>query len=128
MSHTVKILSQFKNLNALQKGFQKLGWQLKENTMLRSYRDQDNRVYSRAAINPEKRKCAFDVGIEENNGVFELFYDPFGGSIENTLGVGCSCLKVATKRIEIEQYAEDNGYECQVKELANGGLQIEIAQ
>jgi len=127
MSHTVKILSQFKNLKALSKGFNELGWQLTNNSKLRSYNNHDTKVYTRAAVNPEVGPNAYDVGIEDSNGVYELFSDTFGGSVERSLGVGFSRLKVATKRIEIEQYAEENGYDMVVKNLENGGVEIEIA-
>lgn len=96
MSHTVKIKTQFKQVDQLKAAFRALGWEIKEKARIRTYPGDSkaNVVYDYVAVNPDKDKSySYDVGFNEAASEIEVFWDPFGGSIAKTLGAEMNKLK-----------------------------------
>lgn len=125
MSHTVQIQTEFKNWEILQKTLEQLGWTIKQNTKLNTYPSdpQRDKIYKYAAINPQRG--GYDVGIdfnEETGEVTQLHYDPFGGSIERSLGVKFATLKKEyVINVTKEHYEEVEILE----QLADGSIILE---
>lgn len=93
MSHTVQIQTQFKKFDTLVKAFNKIGWTIKESSTARTYPSDPARhtVYPHIAVNPQ---TGYDVGITvSDKGEIGIHYDPYGGSVERTLGSKLSTLK-----------------------------------
>lgn len=107
MSHTVKIQTKFKQLDALKKAFEHFGWTITENAKARtySYDSTANKKYDFVAVNPSQDgSMTFDLGITQaENGELELFGDMWGGSIAKTLGTGLDKLKQEYAYRVIEQ-------------------------
>jgi hypothetical protein len=107
MSHTVSIEVKFSELTVLKNAFQSMGWNIVENTTMRTYGNSvdASKVYQYVAQNPSKEYNAYDVGIEVNkNGEIKLYTDFYGGSVAKSLGENFSELKkeYAYKVIEDE--------------------------
>jgi len=123
MSHTVKISTQFKKWDTLVKTFNQLGWTMKENCKAKTYPSDParNTIYKHVAVNPEAH--GYDVGINiSESGEIELFWDPFGGSIERSLGRQMATLK----KDYVINIAKEEFEDVQVLEmLADGSIIIE---
>ncbi len=126
MSHTVKIKTQFKDLSMFKKALKALGWDVKENTKIRTYHSDPNRdeLYKYVAVNPKAN--GFDVGVKvKPDGEMELFADFYDGSIASTLGADLTKLR--------QQYATEvtideltfNGYVCNTSTDTKGNVIIE---
>jgi hypothetical protein len=90
MSHTVKIQTQFKQINPLKRAFEHFGWKIVENSKARTYSGdpKQNDKYQFVAVNPDLgTDRVFDVGINVNaNGEIDVYGDMWGGSISKSLG------------------------------------------
>lgn len=122
MSHTVAIKTELNNWTMLEKTLNQLGWVLKQKSKGRTYpSDPDrNKIYDWLAVNPQD---GYDVGISlDAEGNVSLHYDPFGGSVERTLGKGLSSLK----RDYVLNVTRDHYDEVEIMEqLADGSMIIE---
>lgn len=108
MSHTVEIALEVKEseFSIFQKALEVFGWNIVENSKVRSYYDQDQKVYRYVALNPSKETNAYDIGLEIENGKVKLLTDYYGGSVAKSLGENMNRLRqeYAIKIIE-DEYA-----------------------
>jgi len=123
MSHTVKINVEFKELQCLKNAFLNLGWRIAENTRIRAYSQSQSREFPVVAINPAQ--YGYDVGIEQNNGKYDIFTDFFGGSVESTLGTGMSKLKQQYSLEMLQQELGSQGYMLTSLPQEDGSILVE---
>lgn len=123
MSHSVKIQTQFKDLSILKATFKKLGWEIKENSRMKSYHNNDGRVYPLVAVNPNG--YGYDIGLIPNDNEIETVTDLYGGSVEASLGRGLCKLKQGYAQGVIESSLEPLGFMINTTTMPNGVIQIE---
>lgn len=127
MSHTVKIQTEFKDFRCLKKAFKALGWEIKENSTMRTYpNDPDkNKVWKYVAVNPKKENV-YDLGIDvSESGKIEIFGDFFGGSVAAALGSGLSKLKQNYAVKVVEEELEPLGFMTNLTHTENGYIVME---
>jgi hypothetical protein len=125
MSHSVNIITQFKNLKNLLNQFVKAGWTIKQNDVCRTFASdpRKNEVHAYVAVNPEER--GYDVGINlDKSGNAYFVCDFFGGSIERSLGAGMHKVKQGYALDEIKEFMHSEDLEYDVNQLATGELVV----
>lgn len=114
MSHTVKLSTQFKNINDVKEAFKAMGWQIRENTKMKTYSSdpQREKVWPFVAVNP---RGGFDLAIVPNDttGEIEIHGDTYDRGIEQQLGNNLAKLK--------QQYA------LAVVRRTYGDVEVEVA-
>jgi len=123
MSHSVPIKTEFRNLGALKRAFESLGWHIVENSKLNTYYSDPakDKVYGLLARNPLPQ--GYDVGIipDETITLECDFFRP--GKIEQTLGQQFTELK---KRY-VNAVTEENFANVMVEQTFEDGSYILIA-
>ena len=121
MSHFIKIdlkikVSELSNLDA---ALTTLNWNLMQNATPRTYAGY-SKPFKFVAVNPDKSRDGFDIGLEQVNDEFHFHTDYFGGSVERTLGKDLSLLKQEFAA----EVIRDQYYGAQISESMENGVRI----
>jgi len=125
MSHSVKIATQFKDWNVLEKTFEALNWTIKSNQKCRTYPSDPSRdvVHQYIAVNPKAN--GYDVGIDvdlDGNAVFTC--DFFDKSIGSQLGQNLKNVKQGYSLNKIVEYMNEEDLDYKIENLTNGQLKV----
>ena len=127
MSHIVAIKTQFRDLALLKQAFAAYGWSIKQDSVIRTYSSAESKVvYKNIAVNPAGK---YDIGIKEEDGVYDLDVDFYDTSISKQLGDNFGQLAKLKKKYTqmlIEQEYEEQGYTTQTTMLPNGAIKVSI--
>lgn len=124
MSHSAKINTKFSdiNLDSFLRALTNLGWRVVTSAKARTYPSDPTRdtVYPWVAVNPLPH--GFDVGITVSNDTHEIevSYDPYGGTVEQGLGLQLARLKTEYNCCVIEDVMGFQGYNA-TRELQEDG-------
>lgn len=118
MSHAVEIATTFFNFDALKKALGTLGWTLKENDKIRTYPSDPKRhdVHPYVAVHPSSSGYDMGMRIDPTDGQIKFTWDPYGGSIERSLGHDFVKLKVAYAQALIEEHYEEVNVESETED------------
>jgi Protein of unknown function (DUF1257) len=126
MSHTVEINSEILDVEMLKKTFNELNWNIKENTKIRTYRNDPDRdrVYDLIAVNPRGQ---FDIGIQKSEDRYKLFGDFYDRTIAEQLGNDLGRLKQRYLNNVLKKYIEEEDVEYTERILEDGTIELELA-
>lgn len=123
MSHVAEFKTQFRSVEALEKALVNLGWEIRYDGKINTYPSDPKRnvVYEKYAANPTKG--GYDIGlVESKEGEINIIYDPYGGSVEKSLGSGLSELK---KNYVLKLMEEEFETVEILETLADGSIVVE---
>ncbi len=122
MSHFVSISLKIKDIEALRRAVNVLGYTLIENAIARGYRNKKADYVIRLS-------GPYDVAVVRKGDYYELEADFWQGHVERELGKGLSKLKREYAKQLALAVAEQNGFELEsMREEENGDLVIELAE
>lgn len=125
MSHSVNVLTQFKEINLLQSVFESFDWKIKTNSKCRTYPTDPSKdvVHQYVAVNPLSH--GYDVGIDvdaDGNAVFTC--DFFDRSIEEKLGKNLKNIKQGYSLSKLKKFMAEEDLDYKVETLNTGELKI----
>ena len=122
MSHFVSISLKIKDIEALRRAVESLGYTLEEDSIARGYT-------SKRADYVIRLNGPYDVAVLKRGDHYELEADFYLGHVERELGRGLSKLKREYAKQLALAVAEQNGFELEsMREEENGDLVIELAE
>lgn len=124
MSHSVPIKTEFRNLGALKRAFENLGWSIVENSKLNTYYSDParNKIFKLVAKNVFTN--GYDVGIVTDEETITLECDFFKpGKITESLGNDFSELK----KKYVNAVTEENFCNVMIEESFEDGSYILVA-
>lgn len=125
MSHSVNVLTQFKDIKLLQSVFESFDWKIETDRKCRTYPTDPSKdvVHQYVAVNPLSH--GYDVGIDvdsDGNAVFTCdFYDR---SIEEKLGKNLKNIKQGYSLSKLKRFMSEEDLDYKVETLNTGELKI----
>lgn len=125
MSHSVNVLTQFKDIKLLQSVFESFDWKIKTEDKCRTYPTDPSKdvVHQYVAVNPLSH--GYDVGIDvdsDGNAVFTC--DFFDKSIEEKLGKNLKNIKQGYSLTKLKKFMAEEDLDYKVETLNTGELKI----
>jgi hypothetical protein len=125
MSHSVNVLTQFKDISLLQSVFESFDWKIKTEDKCRTYPTDPSKdvVHQYVAVNPLSH--GYDVGIDvdsDGNAVFTC--DFFDKSIEEKLGKNLKNIKQGYSLSKLKKFMSEEDLDYKVETLNTGELKI----
>lgn len=125
MSHSVNVLTQFKDIKLLQSVFESFDWKIQTDAKCRTYPTDPSKdvVHQYIAVNPLSH--GYDVGIDvdsDGNAVFTC--DFFDRSIEEKLGRNLKNIKQGYSLSKLKRFMSEEDLDYKVETLNTGELKI----